>query len=337
LVGAVASARAQTVADIEILVRDDAGGGNVQGLLAEIRDDRIVYRRNSQNLGPAATNILLYKEARGKYVAHLDDDDEWESQFLARLVEPLEQYPDLNLTFCNDVVIDAVGRPQLARTAIVEKQWGRARLGPGLHQNGRYLAAVARAIPTGHAAVIRRSALDLKLLDAGVVGAWDMLVASIAVRHNGLAWFEPSRLTRYRAHEGQRSDVLALAPVTDSKFEGLVHCLECLIRDPLYAGERRALRRGLSKQRGTWALARLTLGRNEEALDQARAALHAFPTTWALAVWLLTELANVSTLPVGRLVASGGVTQRRLRRLALNVRSLALRLRRRAPGTPSVG
>jgi glycosyltransferase involved in cell wall biosynthesis len=122
LVGAVASARAQTVADIEILVRDDAGGGNVQGLLAEIRDDRIVYRRNSQNLGPAATNILLYKEARGKYVAHLDDDDEWESQFLARLVEPLEQYPDLNLTFCNDVVIDAVGRPQLARTAIVEKR-----------------------------------------------------------------------------------------------------------------------------------------------------------------------------------------------------------------------
>jgi tetratricopeptide (TPR) repeat protein len=320
LMSAVASARAQTVADIEILVRDDAGGGNVQGVLAAIGDDRIVYRRNDRNLGDAATNIPLYEEARGKYVAHLDDDDEWDPHFLARLLEPLERHPDVNLAFCNHVVIDIAGRPQWERTAIGEKRWGRATLDPGLHRNGRFVAAVARSIPTSHAAMIRRSALDLSLMDPRVARAWDMHIASLAVRQNGLAWFEPDRLTRYRVHEGQWSDLVAPVPMSDSKFAGLVHCLELLIHDPLYAGERGALRRGLSQQRENWALALLTTGRNEEALDQARAALEIFPAPRALAVRFLTGLANRSTLPVGRLVASSDVMRRRLRDLALHLR-----------------
>ena len=316
---AIASVRAQSVVEIEILVRDDGGNGGAMGVLAEFEDARIVYRRNPTNVGLAATNILLYTEARGKYIAHLDDDDEWEPQFLARMLEPLERHPDVNLVFCNHVVVDREGRPQWARTSAGEKKWGRAKLEPGLHQNGRHIAAVARSVPTSHAAVVRRSALDLSLLDPGVARAGDMHVACLAVRQNGLAWFEPSRLSRYRIHEDQMSDLVGPSPFSDVKFEGLVYCLEYLTCDPLFAEELGALRRGLSRQRGNWALALLTVGRNGEALDQARAALKSFSGPRAVGIWFLTGVATKSSVPVGMLIVNGDLALRRLHDIALQV------------------
>ena len=317
---ALASACAQSVADIEILVRDDAGSSNVQQVLAETGDERIFYRRNAQNLGDAATNILLYREARGRYVAHLDDDDEWEPHFLKRMLEPLERHPEINLAFCNHIVIDSEGRPQWERTAMGEKRWGRTTLESGLHRNGRYIAAVTRSIPTGHAALIRRSALELDLMEPRVARAWDMHIASLAVRDNGLVWFERDRLTRYRVHEGQMTDWVAPVAMSDTKYAGLVYCLELLVHDEMYVHERSALQRDLSKQRANWALALTTVHRNNEAVDQARAALEAFPLPRAIVVRILTELPNDLKLPVSWLLAKMGALQRQLQRLILKLR-----------------
>ncbi len=219
---------------------------------------------------------------------------------MARLVAPLERHPQIDLAFCNGRVIDDHGRTQWGRTTERERRWGRAGLRTGVHEDGRRIASVVRAVPTSHAAVVRRGvALDTALMDARADRAWDMQTASLAVRSNGLVWFERERLARYRVHEGQMSDFLLAGRHDDVTFSGLVFCLSRFSEDPLFQAERHELRVRLSKERTNWALSLLVTGHAEEALQQVSAARAASATARVLAVSAIGAGGARST-PTGR-------------------------------------
>jgi glycosyltransferase involved in cell wall biosynthesis len=253
LAEALDSVLSQDFGDFEVIVRDDAGRpGEAEEVIRSTRDGRVSYRRNECNRGLCATNALLYTEARGRYLAHLDDDDRWRPQFLKRMVGALDDNPDCGIAFANHQVTDERGNflPEETRTG--NAAWGRAGLRSGRHADGRRLAAVTRSIPLSHSAVVRAETLDLSVFVSGKARrAWDMHMAALAVRRTGWLWFESEPLSLYRwGHADQMSG----QHVGDDVFDGLVWTLAELAADPWFAAERPALLRQLSKQETLWGL-----------------------------------------------------------------------------------
>lgn len=94
---AVASVRMQSFADWELVVVDDGSSDDTQATVRELAaiDNRIVYLRNERpSLSIAGATNWALREARGKYVAILDDDDAWiPADKLARQVDFLDRNP----------------------------------------------------------------------------------------------------------------------------------------------------------------------------------------------------------------------------------------------------
>jgi glycosyltransferase involved in cell wall biosynthesis len=75
LPAAVGSMLRQTLADLELIVVDDASTDETPTLLAAFDDPRLVVLRNDQQLGLAASLNRALDVARGRYVARMDADD----------------------------------------------------------------------------------------------------------------------------------------------------------------------------------------------------------------------------------------------------------------------
>jgi glycosyltransferase involved in cell wall biosynthesis len=88
---AIASVVAQTVQDWECVVVDDAGPEPVS--LAAPVDPRVRIVRREQNGGPAAARNTGLREARGTFVAFLDDDDLYTADRLALGLEGVTRAP----------------------------------------------------------------------------------------------------------------------------------------------------------------------------------------------------------------------------------------------------
>ena len=84
---------AQTFKDIEILIIDDCSRDNPYSVIEEYSDSRIRYVRQNENQGVAAARNRGLREAKGVFVAFLDDDDEWFPEKLSRQVELFQQSP----------------------------------------------------------------------------------------------------------------------------------------------------------------------------------------------------------------------------------------------------
>ena len=73
----------QTLCELELIVADDGSTDETPDLVARLaaRDRRIRYLRQ-ENQGLAAARNLGLAEARGTWVAFLDDDDLWHERML---------------------------------------------------------------------------------------------------------------------------------------------------------------------------------------------------------------------------------------------------------------
>lgn len=91
LVQAVRSALAQTVADHRVVVVDDGGG--LPELPADPRLHAVSLSRNTAVLG-LVRNVGI-RLSRSRYIAFLDDDNEWLPDHLERAVAELDQGADL--------------------------------------------------------------------------------------------------------------------------------------------------------------------------------------------------------------------------------------------------
>src|SRR4029453_1391166 len=74
---AVRSALAQTHADLEVLIADDASSDGTGEVVARIGAARGKYFRHDGNRGVAAARNTAITNATGEFIAFLDDDDEW--------------------------------------------------------------------------------------------------------------------------------------------------------------------------------------------------------------------------------------------------------------------
>jgi glycosyltransferase involved in cell wall biosynthesis len=108
---AVASAVAQTVREIEVIVVDDGSAEPARAVVRSAFDDpRLVFHRNDVPTGPSSARNVGTALARGAFVAFLDSDDEWHPTKLARQIDALSRHGRAGLSLCG-FEIDGTRRP----------------------------------------------------------------------------------------------------------------------------------------------------------------------------------------------------------------------------------
>jgi glycosyltransferase involved in cell wall biosynthesis len=87
---AVNSVLAQTLADFELIIVDDASTDNTETIVAGFSDPRIRYLKHSTNQYAAGARNTGMEEASGEFIAFLDSDDKWLPHKLAEQVAQLD-------------------------------------------------------------------------------------------------------------------------------------------------------------------------------------------------------------------------------------------------------
>jgi hypothetical protein len=95
---ALDSAVHQTYRNIEIFVIND-GGADVSDIVRSFSDNRIVFLNRRENRGKAYSLNEALSQAKGKYVAYLDDDDLYYPHHIETLVKALESHPQYGAAY----------------------------------------------------------------------------------------------------------------------------------------------------------------------------------------------------------------------------------------------
>jgi len=111
------SVLAQTFADFELVIIDDASPDRTAEIVASYSDRRIRFLRNDVNLGPQGNWNRCLREARGTYFKLLPQDDTLAPTCLAKQVAPLEADVDaeIALVFCARSIINPMGKRVMSR------------------------------------------------------------------------------------------------------------------------------------------------------------------------------------------------------------------------------
>jgi len=110
--GAIESVLGQSHASWELLVIDDGATDNTAEIAARftVNDHRIKYFKNDTNLGIQKTLNRGLAEAKGKYIARIDDDDVWiDIDKLKEQIEFLENNQDHVLIGTGFVAVNEQG------------------------------------------------------------------------------------------------------------------------------------------------------------------------------------------------------------------------------------
>lgn len=277
---ALASARAQTCRDVEIVVSDDSPDDSLRAVVEAERDERIVYRHNHPSLGVAANHWTALRASRAPYLAILNHDDRLEPTFVECLAGALDGEPAAVLAFCDHWIIDTHGRRLEAATERNTVRWGRAGLAVGLHRPCFDLV-VAQALPMAMGALFRRSALPDDL-PAHAGPAYDLWLSHLLCRRGGGAWYEPQRLSAWRAHGGNLTSVAGI-----DWLGGAGACWREVARVAPSPALRTRARRLAASSHGSCAIRAWRAGHRRACLRYALASLHDAPTWRGLAALLL--------------------------------------------------
>lgn len=107
----IESVRKQTYTNWELLVVDDCSKDGSEKIAAayEKEDKRIRLIRSPKNQGVALTRNLGIQEAKGEYIALLDNDDTWEPEKLRMQLELLRK-TRAEIGYCSYDFIDEMGK-----------------------------------------------------------------------------------------------------------------------------------------------------------------------------------------------------------------------------------
>ncbi|WP_026082706.1 glycosyltransferase family 2 protein [Mastigocladopsis repens] len=202
---AITSAVNQTYKNIEIIVSDDASSDNPQEIVESFQDPRIRFRRNPKNVGISLNVISAFQQARGKYVASLNDDDIWNKDLLEKLVPQLDANPNLVIAFSDHYIMDSDGKIDDAATEENTQRWKRDQLTQRVYQPFYEIGIVHQAVPSAVATVIRKDAIEWNDFPPQMGPFWDLYLTYLACRNGGGAYYCPERLARYRVHSQSES------------------------------------------------------------------------------------------------------------------------------------
>lgn len=107
LLRAVRSALAQTLTDIEVIVVVEPDDAGARPALATVADPRVCTIMSPAKRGPAPARDLGANSATGRWIAFLDDDDEWAPEKLSRQIDLAGDARDVIVMTLSNVVMPA--------------------------------------------------------------------------------------------------------------------------------------------------------------------------------------------------------------------------------------
>lgn len=156
---AVCSILKQKYNNIEIIVIDDCSKDDTPELLKANFDNRVIYHRNSKNMGPAFSRNIGLGLAKGKYIGLLDSDDIlYDENHTQIAVDTLENDKEITIFCCDFYIIDRENRilnkysPLLDSIDYIDFSLASEKRDLG----GLYLRGVHSC-----GALLRRSAIDM--------------------------------------------------------------------------------------------------------------------------------------------------------------------------------
>jgi glycosyltransferase involved in cell wall biosynthesis len=208
LAEAIASVRAQTLTDWELVVVDDCGPAPAQHLVDELGDDRISYVRNAENLGLAGNWNECVRRATAPYVTILHADDRLLPRYGERVLAALEGRPEVAAAFTDAVIVDGEGKPTWTAADQVKKVLPRPRHDHDLVGDratagllrGNYILCPSLCFRVD---TVGRAPFETRWR---FVPDWDITVRLLFEGHTLRAVREP--LLEYRRHGGQQTSVL---------------------------------------------------------------------------------------------------------------------------------
>ncbi|HEX4501514.1 MAG TPA: glycosyltransferase [Scandinavium sp.] len=201
LAEALESLLAQIYRDYEIIVADDSGTAAARHIVAAYgATDRVRYLPNPTTLGIAVSVARAVQQARGDYVAILNDDDVWERDLLAKLVAPLESNRNCVLATSDHWIMDESGRIDVGLSKGWSVNFGRASLQEGIVSNATEFAVGKGGPAINISSVFRKDAIDWSLMVPDVSGAYDYWIACLLAATRQPIYYVPERLARWRTH-----------------------------------------------------------------------------------------------------------------------------------------
>lgn len=274
---ALESALNQTMESYEIIVTDDADSDSTKSIcLSFNRPDKIRYRSHPNTLGVALNLRSALLEAKGKYVAILNDDDSWEADFLARLIIPLELEPQRVLAFSDHWIMLGSGEIDIEKTNKNTKIFKRNALSDGELRNTAEIA-LNKTVPLVQAAVFRREALNIDLLVTNVAGAYDFWITCMLAARGQPFYYVSERLTRYRTHQQMET----LRPSAD-KFEPEIFIYRSLLNANYFSSWHKFIEQQLGYMLYRCGRAKLEFDDLEKARQLFRESIHLSPSWKAI-------------------------------------------------------
>jgi len=189
----------QTFRDFEVIAVDDGStDGTREALVGETRLDRLILTES--NVGTYQALNLALAEARGEFVAVLNDDDVWAPRKLERQLELFDAHPEIGLAHTDGWFIDGDGQ-RLEGTPL-GFEFPRTETGdvlPALIYANKIIASAAL--------VRRRCFEEVGVFDPGYFGSGDWHMW-LRVAERWPVGFVPEPLTFYRVHGSNASHKL---------------------------------------------------------------------------------------------------------------------------------
>ncbi|MBI5441046.1 MAG: glycosyltransferase [Deltaproteobacteria bacterium] len=201
---ALDSVLCQDFRDFELLVIDDASRDDTAAILAEYarRDSRVRWRANERNVGLVGNFNACLREARGRYVKYLLQDDFWLSeQALGRYVDAVASNEGVTLAASARRVVDADSRGDA-----VVRGWERDRVADGTAVLRECLLARRNLVGEPSAVIFPREKAG-DGFDASYPLLTDLEMWFRLLRQGRFAYIaEP--LAAFRVHAAQETQVL---------------------------------------------------------------------------------------------------------------------------------
>lgn len=211
LAAAVASVRAQTIEDWELVVIDDAGpdGDAAAAVVAALADPRARYVRHDRNLGLAGNWNRCLDAAGAPVVTVLHADDELAPRYGELVLAALARHPGAAAAFCGATIIDGSGRTVRSLPDTVKRVVQPRRRGDLVVEGDGGLASLMRGqyVFCPSLAYRRRALAPLRFDDRWRMVLDLAMLAEVLFTGRHLVGV-PDAAYRYRRHGANESAVL---------------------------------------------------------------------------------------------------------------------------------
>lgn len=202
LVEALDSLLAQTYADFELIISDNASTDRTPEICQQYieKDKRVKYFRNKTNLGGVYNDNRVVELASGEYFKWAAYDDICAPEFLERCVQVLDSEPDVVLCYPKTIIIDEHGQA-------VEHYVDDFNLrSPHAHERFRHILYGHRLLNPFYG-VIRRSALMNTRLVQNYADSDRVMLGELALQGK---FYEVPQYLFYRRIHPEKSTIAAV-------------------------------------------------------------------------------------------------------------------------------